>query len=1213
MNHNLKVLIFLIILFTQLYAATVYAQSDDRNYQRIWIPRIAVKTEGELAAVAADPTKVQTSVQYFDGAGRSLQTVQVRASGDANKSIVQPFTYDQVGRESIKYMPFADNSSLPGNYISDAITKQSLYYSPEGVNTPNQQSNGIVGTSSPFSVTLFEPSTLNRVTQQGYPGKVWQPSSTRSSTTGRTTVLEYKFNDLSDFNTNLLINNLGSRKVSKYLIDPLGTLIRPSSPNDYYGINELFVTITKDENWLPANGCFGTVEEYKNKDGQVILRRSYNKAGLQAEMLSTYYIYDDFGNLLYVLPPVAADIVGLPSQTVLDNLCYQYKYDHRNRLIKKKLPGKGWEFLIYNQLDQLCMTQDANQRKKVPQEWTYTKYDRYGRIAISGIWLHNGSSADGNANAPNEIHFNWLQDVFNNTSSPLWEARDNSTTTGYTNVSLPQDAPAIYINLNYYDNYNVPGIQTTGRPSNASSMTKGLLTATRTAVLNSSSILLWKIFYYDEKSRVITTYNQHFKGGLNTVKNYDLINTTYNFNDQPTTVTRQHRVYNTTTTNSELKLTVYNRYQYDHMGRKTKTLQRITNAGQSNANEVMLSQLEYNEIGQLKTKYLHSTDTTSIINFKQRVDYKYNERGWLKSKDAGFFAMQLNYNDGAAAQFNGNISEQIWINPGSTNPNHIYAYTYDNLNRLTSGISADGYSEQGITYDKMGNLKSLTRYDNNQKIDELSYTYTIATNKLSSITDASSLQPTVSMKPGTWAYTYDGNGNMLTDASKSITANITYNMLNLPENIGSLNNTIYYYNAAGVKLRRRIGTTSTNYKSTDYIDGIQYSDNTNLDFIQTEEGRALPTGTDVYNYEYTLTDHLGNSRVGFDISNNTARIVQVNNYQPFGYEWLGASILMPKNNYLYNKKEKQENWKDVYDYGARFYDPILCRWLVVDPMAESREWLSGYNYVQNNPIIRVDPDGAFDWVKAGDYWVYNANITTDEQAAALGYDGFLKSGSIIEYGTIGGKGSGAVYLGDNARDIRYIGIVSPEINIVGHREGVGQPSLVEGAVPVWGSARSSIDHFQNGEWVQGSFQGAMAISDIFLVKSIMSAGIKLGAGFIAKSSVAGVGEISSKFGTTVIGEGMTRVEAAATNIPGSKILNDMPIFTGTKDQITSQMMQYNRKWILNELRSGRTILDIGLDAARPGHYGNSIFYQMEQNMIKNYQKLYPGSLNIVTP
>jgi hypothetical protein len=99
----------------------------------------------------------------------------------------------------------------------------------------------------------------------------------------------------------------------------------------------------------------------------------------------------------------------------------------------------------------------------------------------------------------------------------------------------------------------------------------------------------------------------------------------------------------------------------------------------------------------------------------------------------------------------------------------------------------------------------------------------------------------------------------------------------------------------------------------------------------------------------------------------------------------------------------------------------------------------------------------------------------------------------------------------------------------------------------------------------------------------------------------------------IVGETMSRVEAAAAKIPGSKILNDMPdcrAMGGSADQVTSSMMQYYRRWILDQMRSGRPIIDIGTDAARQTP---SIFYQMEQNMLKNYQKLYPESFNITTP
>ena len=64
----------------------------------------------------------------------------------------------------------------------------------------------------------------------------------------------------------------------------------------------------------------------------------------------------------------------------------------------------------------------------------------------------------------------------------------------------------------------------------------------------------------------------------------------------------------------------------------------------------------------------------------------------------------------------------------------------------------------------------------------------------------------------------------------------------------------------------------------------------------------------------------------------------------------------PKNEYLYNKKELQED-SQLYDYGARFYDPVVGRWTAIDPNAENYENTSSYAYVLNNPINFSDMDG----------------------------------------------------------------------------------------------------------------------------------------------------------------------------------------------------------------------------------------------------------------
>ena len=115
-----------------------------------------------------------------------------------------------------------------------------------------------------------------------------------------------------------------------------------------------------------------------------------------------------------------------------------------------------------------------------------------------------------------------------------------------------------------------------------------------------------------------------------------------------------------------------------------------------------------------------------------------------------------------------------------------------------------------------------------------------------------------------------------------------------------------------------------------------------------------------------------------------------------------------------------------------------------------------------------------------------------------------------------------------------------------------------------------------------------------------------GAGAVARAGQAVNGPV-------IIGETMVRVEQAAAKIPGSKILNDMPDFRSmgmNANQVTSSMMQYNRKWILEQMRSGREIIDIGADANRAS---SSIFYQMEQNMLRNYQKLHPEFSGAVSP
>jgi RHS repeat-associated protein len=78
------------------------------------------------------------------------------------------------------------------------------------------------------------------------------------------------------------------------------------------------------------------------------------------------------------------------------------------------------------------------------------------------------------------------------------------------------------------------------------------------------------------------------------------------------------------------------------------------------------------------------------------------------------------------------------------------------------------------------------------------------------------------------------------------------------------------------------------------------------------------------------------------------------------HEGYGRTITQGENFYQYNGKELNQDFGlDMYDYGARFYDASVGRWFAIDPLAEKYVAFSPFNYVVNNPIMFIDPDGMY--------------------------------------------------------------------------------------------------------------------------------------------------------------------------------------------------------------------------------------------------------------
>ena len=920
---------------------------------------------------ALSNSDLQQSISYFDGLGRPLQNISTAASPNGN-DIIQPIAYNQFGLEDTKYLPYIDLTNngyyRPNALVTTAYTSSDQYkfYQNSFGNDVN-----VAIDANPYSRTIFENSPLNRVMEQGAPGTTWQPTDQTGSSSGHTNKLNYLSNADGEVRLFAVSGN------SKNCVS-----------NGSYAANTLYKTITKNENWKSTDVNLNTIEEFKDLQGKVILKRSYvfDVITSLTVAVETYYVYDDCGLLRYVIPPDAISQVGAsitPSDPMVKNLCYYYEYDSCHRTSIKQLPGADQVYMVYDNRDRLVLTQDGNLRAQ-GAKWLFTKYDKFNRPVLTGIYTH-GAVVD----QPT------MQSYLDNTVYPANTTRSyyvtpdatKTASQGYTDVSFPASTDGVsgtisYLTANYYDNYNFPGPQAfdaantiSGYSDNEGSSTsyfEGLInkvTGTKTNVLGTSTYLT-NTNYYDDKYRVIQSRKSLYDLG----SGIETMSSQYDFTGR-VLHTKQLQTFGITTTSVDKYMT------YDQAGRLKQLQQQLSGDA---AGLVTISQQTYNEIGELIDKKLHVG--------QQSLDYWYNIRGWLTSINnpdnlandgtgdayADLFAEKLLYNDNSMisnltpqAQFNGNICGIIINRPigsSSGTTESAYGFTYDALNRLNAATYAEGtngmfktnldlYDEFGIRYDKNGNIQTLQRNSAGILIDNLSYTYmnNNLSNQLQAVTDASNNTAGSTDVAGTTDYLYDKNGNLTQDANRSITG-ISYNVLNLPNIVtkDANNGVTYTYSASGEKLVTAVktnGTTNSRY----YAGEFEYDNSKAFSLMRMEEG-IINKG---YKYEYQLKDHLGNVRVTFSPGTSGPTLDQRTDYYPFGMVSNQYVSSTSGNNYLYNGKEAQKSLTGIEwdDYGKRFYDPQIGRFTTVDPFTEKIQMLAPYQYASNNPVWCIDLDG----------------------------------------------------------------------------------------------------------------------------------------------------------------------------------------------------------------------------------------------------------------
>jgi len=612
-------------------------------------------------------TSYRDTYVYYDGLGRKKETLS-KGQSPCGDDLVTMTEYDCLNRPIKEWLPTTFSNS--GNYIVPSAYRSAArpYYNSD---------------DKPYSVKEYETCPSGKVLKEYGPGALWQDG-------GKTVETAYSG------------NSAGS--VRKYTASDDGNSLTGSG---MYAANQLFVVRTTDED--------GSISyTFTDKEGKLILERKMS--GITR--YDTYYVYDIYGNLAFVLPPSASSVLtygtwSINSNITLRNYAYNYRYDRRNRCIEKKIPGCDKVTMIYDMADRLISSQDGVQR--IAGLSTYYEYDIFGRQTAMGTKTASG------VKTPLMVNYYDTNSFYGNLGSSV----------AYYAYNSSAGSDAMYTN------------------------TRGLLTGTKVHRLDSPDTYSFTTLQYGERGRLVQSHSGNVLGGIN----HEYY--TYNFNGTTATKKLVHTVPGKAT-----QTELYTK-AYDAADRLTNVTYKL------NTNPtITLAANTYDAVGRLQAKSLMDADT---------VTYGYNIRNWLTNISSTHFTEALSYNAAngiltpSVPQWGGNVSAMSWKACNETSA-RTYQFTYNALGWLmAASYSGTGNYSTQYTYDKMGNFHTLKRYglQNGGTYGLTDYlTFTYQGNQVTKIDDAvadSTCYGDFNFTDGTSLpneYEYDENGNMTKDLNK---------------------------------------------------------------------------------------------------------------------------------------------------------------------------------------------------------------------------------------------------------------------------------------------------------------------------------------------------------------------------------------------------------------------------------------------------------------